>query len=124
MPRDLDDRVLRFACRSVELFALLTQQGGAPREIARQYLRSATSIGANDAEAAAGQSKADFIARVSIARKACREALFWLRLMQETRMLPADRIADDLMEGRQIAAILTAIVRKAKESDGRGGEFV
>jgi four helix bundle protein len=120
MPRDLEDRLLRFACHAVDVYGLLTQRGGASREIARQYLRSATSIGANYAEAAAGQTKADFIAKVAIARKECREVMFWLRLIEVKEMLPVDAVAGDVSEARQIAAILTAIVRTARESDRRG----
>ena len=102
------------------MYGLLTERGGASREIARQYLRAATSIGANYAEASAGQTKADFIAKVAIARKECREVMFWLRLIQEKAMLPGDAVAGDLSEARELAAILTTIVRKARESDGRG----
>jgi len=60
MTPDLDDRVLRLACRAVDMYGLLEHRGGAAREVARQYLRAATSVGANCAEAAAGQIKADF----------------------------------------------------------------
>jgi four helix bundle protein len=118
--RDLDERIFRLACRAVDLYGLLTSHGGASREVARQYFRAATSIGANYAEAAAGQTKADFISRISIARKECRETLFWLRLIQEKALLPSDAVVADLSEARQVAAILTAIIRKARESDSRG----
>ena len=121
MARDLDDRVLMFACRAVDLFGILESRGGAPREIGRQYLQAATSVGANCAEAAAGQSKADFIAKIAIARKECREAIFWLRLMEEKSMLAIEIVRDELSEARQLAAILTAIIRKSRESSRRGG---
>ena len=104
----------------MDAFEALDGRGGAAREIGRQYLRSATSIGANYAEAAAGQTKADFIAKVAIARKECREALFWLRLMQDKSMLPSGRVTEDLVEATQLAAILTAIIRKARASSARG----
>jgi four helix bundle protein len=120
MARDLDDRLFAFACRAVDIFDELTARGGAAREVARQFLRAATSMGANAAEANAGQTKADFVAKLGIARKECRETLFWLRLIEVKRLLPANSIAPDLNEARQIAAILTAIVKKALETDRRG----
>ena len=120
MPRDLDDRLFRFACRAVDLHTSLTRQGGASREIARQFLRAATSIGANAAEANAGQTKADFLAKLGVARKECRESLFWLRLIEAKQLLPPKEIGKDVEEARQIAAILTAIVKKGRESDDRG----
>jgi len=63
MPRDLDGRVFRFACRIVEIFGTLYQQSGAARPIAYQLVKAGTSGGANYGEAAAGQTKPDFIAK-------------------------------------------------------------
>ncbi|HEY7292746.1 MAG TPA: four helix bundle protein [Vicinamibacterales bacterium] len=81
MARDLDDRIFRFVCRIVDLFEMLHARGGAAGVIGYQLLGSGTSIGANYEEAAAGQSKADFIAKLATSRKECRETLFWLRLI-------------------------------------------
>lgn len=50
---------------------------------ANQLLRSSTSIGANIAEAGAGQSKKDFISKMAIASKEARETRYWLRLIKE-----------------------------------------
>jgi four helix bundle protein len=49
--------------------------------LARQILRSGTSIGANMEEAVAAQSKRDFVAKVSIAYREARETSYWLRLL-------------------------------------------
>ncbi|MEI7472984.1 MAG: four helix bundle protein [Chitinophagaceae bacterium] len=48
--------------------------------LSKQLVRSATSIGANIEEAIAGQSKRDFISKMSIASKEVRETRYWLRL--------------------------------------------
>ena len=74
MPRDLDDRVFRFACRIVDLFELLNAKGGAARVVGYQLLDAGTSVGSNYEEAAAGQTKADFIAKLSISRKESRDS--------------------------------------------------
>lgn len=50
--------------------------------LARQLLRAGTSIGANVEEAQAGQSRADFINKYSIALKEARESIYWLRLLK------------------------------------------
>jgi four helix bundle protein len=44
-------------------------------------LRSGTSIGANVEEAIGGQSRADFLSKISIAYKEARETRYWIRLM-------------------------------------------
>ncbi|HUR34897.1 MAG TPA: four helix bundle protein [Vicinamibacterales bacterium] len=120
MPRDLNDRLFQFACRAVDLYSLLVNRGGAARAIASQFLHAATSIGANAAEASAGQTKADFLAKLGVARKECREAIFWLRLMEARQLLPGTSLSNDIDEARQIAAVLTAIVKKGRETDERG----
>ena len=81
MARDLDARVFVFSCRVIDLFDALYSQGGAPRALGYQLLNAGTSVGANYEEASAGQTKADFIARLATARKESREALYWLRLI-------------------------------------------
>ncbi len=55
--------------------------------LSKQLLRCGTSSGANVEEAPAGQSKADFIAKMSIAYKECLETQYWLKLLKDTGYL-------------------------------------
>lgn len=50
--------------------------------LSKQFLRSATSIGANVNEATAAISLKDFTAKMSIASKEAREALYWINLLE------------------------------------------
>lgn len=50
-------------------------------------LRSGTSIGANVEEAIGGQSRSDFVAKLSIAYKEARESLYWIELLNKTEFL-------------------------------------
>ena len=52
--------------------------------IAKQLLRSATSIGANVREAQNAESKADFIHKMKIAAKEASETLYWLILCERS----------------------------------------
>ena len=79
-------------------------------------MRSGTSIGANVEEAQAGQSRADFIAKYSIARKEARETHYWLRLLAETHIISKKRLENLLDESNQLISILTTIIRKTKEN--------
>jgi four helix bundle protein len=54
------------------------------RHIALQFLRAATSAGANYEEACAGESRADFIHKLQIVLKELRESLYWLRLVEKS----------------------------------------
>jgi four helix bundle protein len=93
----------------------LDQKPGVSRTLANQLLRSGTSVGANIEEAQAGQSKADFTAKMYIACKEARETKYWLRLLAETNVVSADRLADLTDESHQIVAILTAIVKNSHQ---------
>ena len=80
---DIQDRTLRYGVRAVKLYRYLQRQGdGAGMVLARQFLRSATSIGANLIEAEGGESRRDFIHKCAIAQKEARECRYWLLLMQ------------------------------------------
>lgn len=55
--------------------------------LSKQFLRSATSIGANIEEGLAGQSKRDFIAKFQISYKEAKETHYWLRFFETRRFL-------------------------------------
>ena len=83
--------------------------------VSKQLLRSGTSIGANVEEALAGQSKRDFIAKMSISSKEARESKCWLRLLNDSDLtrISVSKLLDDVEE---IIKILTAIVKTSQES--------
>lgn len=104
-----------FSVRIVNLYKYLTLQ---QKEfvMAKQILRSGTSIGANSEEANAGQSKKDFIAKMSIVLKEARETSFWLRLLYQTEYID-NKMFDSLFEDcQEIIAIVTAIIKTARNS--------
>ena len=77
-------------------------------------MRSGTSIGANVEEAQAGQSKADFIAKMSIARKEARETHYWLRLLRESEIVTEGQLFEIIKDVDEIIRILTAIVKTSQ----------
>jgi four helix bundle protein len=56
--------------------------------IARQLLKSGTSIGANIREAQACESKADFVHKLKIAHKEAEETEYWLLLCKKAKSYP------------------------------------
>src|SRR6476620_7970129 len=64
--------------------------------LARQLLRSGTSIGANVREAQNAESKADFIHKMKIAAKEADETLYWLILCERSERYRFDtRLRND-----------------------------
>jgi four helix bundle protein len=82
--------------------------------VAKQLLRSATSIGANVFEAQNAESRTDFIHRMKIAAKASSETLYWLILCEKSDGYKLDKnLKSDL---DQIIRILSKIISSAKAS--------
>ena len=112
----IQDRSFEFAVRIVSLCQSLDQQPGVSRTLANQLLRSGTSIGANIAEAQAGQSKKDFTAKMAIAAKEARETHYWLKLLTATNIVPEAKLANLKDESNQLIAILTTIVKTSQKN--------
>ena len=109
----IEERSFDFAIKSIEIVKKLRLK----REyvLANQLLRSATSIGANVAEAGAGQSKKDFIAKMAIASKEARETRYWLRLLKTSgTMVEVHELLDEV---DQLIKILKKIVKTSQENE-------
>lgn len=84
--------------------------------IAKQLLRSATSIGANINEAVYGNSKADFISKLHISLKETGESIYWLTLLKRTNLI--DYNFDELLSlSEEIKRMLIASLNTAKENN-------
>lgn len=114
MKGDLPQRTFEFAKRVVKLCQVLDECPGVGRTLARQLIRSGTSIGANVEEGQASQSQADFTSKYSIACKEARETHYWLRLIAETGILDRERLEPLMQECHELIAILTTIVKKTR----------
>lgn len=114
-PWDIRERTLAYSVRAVRLYqALAGGKDGAAWVIGKQFLRSATSIGTNVAEAQSVESGADFVHKYSIAQKEARETAYWLALLEEAQLVPAARLAAMKEETDELSAILTSIIVKKK----------
>ncbi len=83
--------------------------------IARQILKSETSIGANINEAQSCESNADFIHKLKIASKEANETKYWLMLCKSSASYPfKDSLIDKLNE---IQKLLSAIISTSKHID-------
>ena len=118
-PPNIQDRSFEFALRIVQLHDYLCSKRGAARVIARQVLKSGTSVGANLEEANGAQSKPDFVSKCSIASKEARETRYWLRLLTACESVKAERLAPLVIEAGEIVAILTTIVKNAEATQKR-----
>ena len=82
--------------------------------ISKQLLKSGTSIGANVEEALAGQSKKDFIAKMSISSKEARETKYWLHLLKESELTQIN-VESLILDIEELIRILTSIVKTSQQ---------
>lgn len=108
------DKTLAFAARIVKLHQYLTKER-KETVIARQLVRSATSIGANANEAVYGVSRADFIAKMQISLKETAETEYWLRLLAMTEYLSQPEAKSLLKDCLEIKKILISSLNTAKK---------
>ena len=106
-----------FALKIIALYRSLVK--GNEYVLSKQLLRSGTSIGANVEEAQAGQSRADFVSKLSIASKEARETNYWLRLLRDSKILDEAEVKSLLSESDAIIKILTSIVKSTNESNSK-----
>lgn len=84
-------------------------------DLASQFWKAGTSIGANVEEAQAAQSRADFRSKMSIASKEARESFYWLRLARDGKVLPLSELNPAIEHIEKIIRILTSIVKSSND---------
>jgi four helix bundle protein len=106
----LASKTYAFALKSIKLFQLLTTE---KKEfiLSKQFLRSATSVGANVEESIGGQTEKDFFAKLNISYKEARESHYWLRLLKDSHII-SDEIAKPLIaDAEEIQRILGSSIK-------------
>lgn len=88
--------------------------------LSKQILRSGTSIGANIAEATQGQSKSDFVHKLSISLKEAFETEYWIDLLRDGGYLEVKFAESLIIDCCELQKILTASIKTAKRNLGRG----
>jgi four helix bundle protein len=110
---ELADRLLDFTVQVIALVSRLPRDT-VGRHIAGQMIEAGTSVGAHYEEARGAESKADFVHKLGIALKECRETRYLLRLVDRTKMLSDDQPAVLLAEAGELSAILGQSILTAK----------
>ena len=99
-----------FALKIIKYVELLEQ--GRKYVIARQLIRSGTSIGANVREAQNAESRADFIHKLKVAAKEADETEYWLLLCKESKGYEKN---DELLQNcTSIIKVLSKIIASSK----------
>lgn len=110
----LKEKSYHFAIKIVRLSQRL-QTEQKEFVLSKQVLRSGTAIGALIREAEFGQSKTDFIHKLSISLKEANETTYWLSILKDTDFI-GEELFDSLNnECQELIAMLISSIKTAKK---------
>ena len=114
MEKGLEARTRKFALNVIGFSSSLprTREGDV---LARQLLRSATSIGANYREANRGVSRADFANKIGTVQKEAAETQYWLEVLLDSGLAGSGNAQELLKESSELLAIFASIGKKLKK---------
>ena len=79
-------------------------------------MKRGPSIGANAEEAQDGQTKPDYIAKMSISRKESRETRYWLRVALRIQEVTPEEVEWELKEVGELRAMIVTAIKTAQSS--------
>lgn len=110
----LKDKSYAFAIRIVKMSQFL-QSEKKEFVLSKQVLRSGTAIGALIREAEFGQSKPDFVSKLSIALKEANETEYWLSILKDTNYIEGNIFESMHLECNELIAMLVSSIKTAKK---------
>ncbi|HRY82963.1 MAG TPA: four helix bundle protein [Candidatus Moranbacteria bacterium] len=111
---DLEERTAKFG-EEVIRFAQTISKNEITKPLIGQFVRSSTSIGANYMEADGAESRKDFIHKLGICKKECKETKHWLRMIATADPVAKDKCQNLWRECQELTLIFSAIINKTKE---------
>lgn len=86
--------------------------------IAKQLLRSATSVGANYRAACRAKSIADIINKLKMVEEEADETLYWLELLSEAEIIPMTRLKELMAETDEIITMTVSSIKTLRAKQG------
>ena len=115
MENAVEKKSFEFAVGVVRFTRELKKEG-YEHGLLNQLLRSGTSIGANVSEAQHGQSKKDFVSKMSIALKEAEETRYWLKVLDSAEDCQSDKFSKHLKTTDELIRLLVTIIKSSKQS--------
>jgi len=102
-----------FAIRIVKLYKFLSEEK-KEYTLAKQILKSGTSIGAQIRESEQGESKMDFIHKLAIALKEANETEYWLNILKDVGYIDERMFKSINKDCIELIKLLTSIIKTSK----------
>jgi four helix bundle protein len=107
-PTELKARTKTFALRIIKLTRAIPKSDDAGRIIAKQIIRSGTSVAANYRASCRARSQAEFVAKIGTVEEESDETALWLELLIESGIMPVRKMSALLEEADALTAIMAA----------------
>jgi four helix bundle protein len=111
---EMKTRTKQFALRAMKLCDARPNTRSA-NTVANQWIRSATSVGANYGAACRARSDADFANRIGVVLEEVEESQYWLEINGESGIKSQDQISELLKESKELIAIFVASSNTARK---------
>jgi four helix bundle protein len=118
--KDVRFRSRQFGLRIIRMAAKLPRDMAA-QIIARQIIRSATSVGAHLAEANRARSVADFISKIDGALQELEESRYWMDMIADAGFLEKKKLSLLMKESDELMAMMSAMANKSRRFEKSAG---
>jgi four helix bundle protein len=112
--QELKDRTKQFAVRIIKLSKTL-KGDFVELTIAKQILRSGTSVGANYRSACFAKSTNDFINKLKIVEEELDETIYWMELLVEAKVISESKLKSLKEEAEQLFKIIPRSIKTSKQ---------
>ncbi len=114
LSEELRQRTKAFASRNVRLFIRLPRDREEVAVLAKQRLRSGTSVAAHAREASRARSDAELCSKLDVLLQKADEVQLWIELLRDDCLIVDQELNDLHAEANEIMAIFTTIVSNVR----------
>jgi four helix bundle protein len=85
--------------------------------ISKQIIRSSTSLGANYRASCRAKSTPDFINKLKMVEEEADETIYWLEILEESKLVNPERLRDLKKETDEILSIIVASIKTLRQKE-------
>ena len=108
-------RTKRFAVQCISFYVNHCKKSEELRIIGKQFLRSSTSVAANFRAFTRGRSEAEKFSKLCIVLEEIDESVFWLELIEEAQLMPAENFETIRNEAIELLKIISTTRKNMKK---------
>ena len=112
---ELKARTKQFALQIFKLFEKLPKTF-IGRHIGYQLFKAGSSVGANYRSACWARSKAEFIAKTSVVLEEADESLYWLEIINDSKIYSGKDMEVLMKEADELTAIFSSILKASRNN--------